>query len=227
MMAILPSSREQMVQYFEAHNPVWAKDPAAIGLTPGQIVELDTRVTEARAALSAQTAAINTKLAASENMRLETDDLRGFGADLIKVIKAFAESTDDPAVYVAAEVPPPSPPTPTGPPDMPTNVTATLDNFGQVKVEWNGSLAVGTQFILQRQLLPVGGAPLEWVYAGSSTTNDYTDATVPTGFAAVSYRVYAQRAAGTSDASGTITLNFGTEGGASQASSGDTISMAA
>jgi hypothetical protein len=226
-MSILPNSREQMVQYFEVHNPVWAKDPAAIGLTAAQIVELDTKITNARATLTAQTAAINAKLAATGNMHLETDTLRGFGADLIKVIKAFAESTDDPAVYVAAEVPPPSPPTPSGPPDQPTNLKTTLDNFGQVIIEWTGSRAFGTQFTVQRQLTPVTGSPTPWADVGTSATNDFIDATVPTGQASVSYRVYAQRSSGISNASDPSSLNFGTESGSSAASGGDTISFAA
>ncbi len=228
-MAILPDSREQMVQFFEAHIPVWAKDPPSIGLTAAQIVDLDSRITAARAALTAQTAAINTKLAATEVMHTQTSDLRGFGSDLVKVIKAFAESTDDPGVYAAAEIPAPAPPTPAGPPDMPTDVTATLDNFGQVKVEWKGSRAFNTQFILQRQLVPVGGSPTAWTYAGSSATNDYTDNALPTGYASASYRVYAQRSSGASDASTPTTLTFGTEGSGQQASSGsgDNIALAA
>ncbi len=205
-----------MIQWFADRAASWAADPTGIGLTAAQVADLVAFLNVAQTGSDNAIAARIASRDATVVFHEGADTLRDFGADLIKTIKAYAETTNDPNVYAAASVPPPSGPTPTGPPEVPTEVTASINGFGYVFIEWKASRAVGTQFILQRQLTPVDGPPSAWTYAGSSTTNDYTDTTVPTGFASVSYRVYAQRASGTSDASNVTTLAFGSNASGSE-----------
>lgn len=226
-MSVLPQSRQAMLQFFEQHVTVWAASPTAIGLTAAQMTQLATYINDARTSFDAQQDAIAVKLAATNLMYTKTDTLRSFGADLIKTIRAFAETTNNPDVYSDAQIPPPKTPTPVGPPETPTEITATINNFGYIVVKWKGRRAAGTQFILQRQLAPLAGKAGNWTYAGTTTTNDYTDITVPTGYASVSYRVYAQRSGGQSDASTPVTLQFGTDLGENTATNGDGLSLAA
>jgi hypothetical protein len=209
MAGIVPDSQQGAIDFFSSRTPTWAANQAAIGISAAQVVDIDAKVTAAQTKLAAAQAARNAAKTATLDLADAMNDMRSFGGDLIKTIRAFAETTNDDSVYLLSDIPPIAPPKPTGPPESPTNVDASINNFGYVFIEWKASRAVGTQFILQRQLTPVDGAPTAWAFAGASTTNDYTDTTVPTGFASVSYRVYAQRAGGTSDASNVAVLAFG------------------
>jgi hypothetical protein len=209
MPGIVPDTQQGAIDFFSSRTPTWAANQAAIGISAAQVVDIDAKVTAAQTKLAAAQAARNAAKTATLDLADAMNDMRSFGGDLIKTIRAFAETTDDDSVYILSDIPPVSPPKPTGVPDVPTEVSSSINGFGYVFIEWKASRAVGTQFILQRQLTPVDGAPTAWAFAGASTTNDYTDTTVPTGFASVSYRVYAQRASGTSDASNVTTLAFG------------------
>ncbi len=212
MPGIVPDTQQGAIDFFSSRTPTWAANQAAIGISAAQVADIDAKVTNAQAKLAAAQAARNAAKTATLDLADAMNDMRSFGGDLIKTIRAFAETTGDDSVYLLSDIPPIAPPKPTGPPEVPTEVGVSINGFGYVFIEWKASRAVGTQFILQRQLTPVDGPPQAWTYAGSSTTNDYTDTTVPTGFAAVSYRVYAQRAGGVSDASNPATLAFGTGG---------------
>jgi hypothetical protein len=218
-MATIPDKIAERLAFFEYHLPVWAADPALIGLNAAQISDLAIRTAAARTAFDDAQAARSVSRAKTVSQTEAMGDMSNLGSDLVKTIRAFAETTDNVNVYSVAEIPPPAPPTPTGPPEVPTNIDASINNFGEIKVSWKASRAAGTQFIIQRQLKSVDGTLGNWTFAGSSVSNDYTDNTVPTGFAAVNYRVYAQRPGGQSDASITVTLNFGT--GNTSTSAGD------
>jgi len=210
MAGIVPDTQQGAIDFFANRLSTWGANATSIGLTAQQVTDIADKVSAAQSKLAAAQAA----RIASKNATLELhnalDAMRSFGGDLIKTIRAFAETSGDDNVYVLSDIPPVSPPTPVGPPQTPTNITATINNFGYVTVRWKGSRAAGTQFILQRQLVPLTGSPEPWTYAGTTVDNEYTDITVPTGYAAVSYRVYAQRFGGQSDASTPVTLHFGT-----------------
>ncbi len=221
-MGIVPNTQQGAIDFFANRLPTWGANAIKIGLSAEQVTQIATDVSDASDKLAAAQAARIAAKNATLELALAMDTMRSFGGDLVKTIRTYAETTGDNEVYTLSDVPPIAPPTPVGAPATPTDLTAVINNFGEIKTEWKGSRAAGTQFILQRQMKAVDGTLGEWTYAGSSTTNDYTDNAVPTGFAAVSYRVYAQRPGGTSDASGTTTLNFGIGGSQAVSASGNT-----
>jgi hypothetical protein len=210
MAEVLPNSRRETIEWFEARVSSWAKSPATIGLSNDQVAALSARLDEARDALDSATALRQASLGATGVFHTKADDMRALGADLIKLIRAFALASDDVGVFAAAHIPPPQASTPAGPPDKPTGVSADILNTGEIKVAWKGLRSYGTQFIVERQMTPVDAPPEPWAWVGHSVTNDFTDAAVPVGFAGVAYRVHAIRAGGTSDASNTATISFGT-----------------
>lgn len=222
-MSVIPRTVIGKIEFCEAHLAVWAANPTAIGITALQVSDLAALVAQARADYDAAEAARNGARSAIETRNISVGSMFDLVADLVKTIRAFAETTNDPSVYPAADIPAPAAPTPTPPPDAPTNLTAMVNTVGHCLLNWKGSRAVGTQFVLRRQVTPVGGTPGQWTYAGSSVTNDYTDTTVPTGLASVSYVVIAQRASGTSEPSNTATLTFGTGTGEGSGSGGLTL----
>jgi hypothetical protein len=205
----VPVANQDAIDFFAARVGDWAKGPAAIGLTSGQIDEINLRLAEAQARIAeahaARIAAQTATLALSDAMR----SLRGFGGDLVKTIRAFAETTEDPGVYTASSIPPVAEPTPAAAPAKPTLVTAAINTSGSITINWRGRRSGGVQFIVQRSDTPVGQSPGPWRFVAVTPTNETLDNTVPPGLAAVAYRVWAQSPAGASDASNLAVLAFG------------------
>jgi hypothetical protein len=208
MAPVLPRTREDTVAWFAARLGDWAKAGSSIGIDSGQIMELTTRLAEAQTALDdAEAARIASKNATVE-FHWRYDRLRKYGADLIKVIKAFAETNEDARVYTAASIPLPGPPTPLGPPQTPVNLTATLNTAGAIKLEWEASRRGGTSFAVERSLT---GSGRPWTLIGVSETKSFTDGHVPTGLAEIAYRVTAARSGGASVPTAPLVVLFGTE----------------
>lgn len=224
-MPIIPQTIIGRIEFFEQRLPIWASDPTAVGLQASDIVALGTLVTDARAKYELALASRNT---AKANTLAQNDAVAlmlKLGSDTVQTISVYAEKTNNPNVYVLAQIPPRAEPTPTPPPAQPQDLVASINNFGTISLSWKASRAVGTQFIIQRQMVPIEGSAQPWTAIGTSTTLDYNDEAVPVGFRGVNYRVYAQRASGTSNASTTLNLIFGNIG--SQQQGQTTLTIAA
>lgn len=217
-MAVVPSNRLDMVQFFETHNPVWASNAAAIGLSLPQISALAALVNAARTDYDEQQAAIQAKLAATNAFHDSSDALRSYGADLVKVIKAYAESNDNPNVYNIAQIPAPQPPSPAGPPDQPTDVLASFIYPFGIRLTWKGSVAQGAYFGVFRRL------PGESTYTFVHTTKDkyFDDTALPAGSSSVEYYIAAFRDQYQVNSTA-IELQFGPDG----ATSTTTLGLAA
>lgn len=225
MPPVLPNSREAMIQWFEQRLSAWAAAPTAIGLTAAQLTSLATMLGDASTDQDAAFAARIASKSATLNYYNSSDDLRSFGSDLIKTIKAFAETTNNPSVYALANVPPPAAPAPLGPPATPTDLRATLDTAGQITVRWEGSRVGGTSFTVERSLT---GSTGPWSIVGVSEERSFLDVAVPRGVDAVSYRVIASRAGGSSTPSSAVSVLFGnTSSQANTASGNNGLSLAA
>lgn len=183
-MALLPQSREQRIQFYEAHLPLWtAAPPAAIGLTAGQLTAINTLVTAARASLTAaETARIAAK-DATANFYNKTGSMDALGTDLIKIIRAYAATQNDPNVYVLAGIPAPSSGSPVPPPGTPTNFEANLLQDGTVKLKWtctNPPGAGGTIYEVRRRIgAPSATNPLTLI--ATTGSREFTDGTIPPG----------------------------------------------
>lgn len=225
MPPVLPNSREAMIQWFAQRITTWAATPTAIGLTAAQMATLATKLNTAGNHENAAFAARIASKSATVNYYNSSDDLRNFGSDLIKTIKAFAETTNNPAVYALANVPPPAAPAPLGPPATPTALVATLDTAGQIAVKWEGSRVGGTSFTIERSL---SGATGPWSIVGVSEERSFLDVAVPRGVDAISYRVTASRAGGSSTPSASVSVLFGNTGSQNNSASGNNgLSLAA
>jgi len=150
--------------------------------------------------------------------------MSSFGGDIIKTIRAFAETTGDPGVYTAAQIPPPAPPAPLGPPETPTDLSGVLTTDGQINLRWGGSRKGGTSYTVERS---VTGANGPWTIIGTSEERAFVDTALPVGLDSVMYRVRAARSGGTSNWSAPLPFIFGTGGSSTGSSSGSGISLAA
>ena len=234
-MSVLPSKQADLIQFCELHADVWTTAPAAIGLTAPLVTSLSNAAGAARGTLDKTIAARDSAKAQTILLREEVSDLRSLAASLVAQIKAFADLQANPAaVYSAAQIPEPQPPSPVPAPGQASNVVITLESSGAVTLSWdatNAAASGGAFFNVSRRLpgqstfVNIGGAP------GSTTEArrmSYTDATVPTSAAAagVQYIITGQRGSTLGAASSVIGVIFGV-GGAGATVTGATLQMAA
>src|SRR5690606_16817340 len=105
IVATIPKSRLDQIQFCEDHLPIWVNEAPNIGLDAQQITDLTGLTTQARAAYTTQQQAKQAALAATADFHDKTDAMRAFAGALVSEIQAFAKSTDDPNVFVLAQIP--------------------------------------------------------------------------------------------------------------------------
>lgn len=191
-MPVVPETISGKIEFFEEHLPVWTADPTTIGLTPAQVTQLASLTAAARDAFdAAQTVRMNSRTATQTQNRAVAD-MAAFGGDLIKTIRAFAETTGDESVYELAAIPAPAPPAPAPPPTTPENVRAVIDASGNVVVTWeseNVAPHTGAYFSVRRKL------ETETAYKeiGASGTRQFIDGAIPNGTVSARYQIRAHR----------------------------------
>jgi hypothetical protein len=131
---------------------------------------LGALTTAARAAYNAHLAAQSAARAATENFYDKVRAMHsgaGAGADMIQTIKTYAQTKNDPNVYVLAQIPPPAQGGTTPPPGTPFDFTVGLLQDGSLALKWkcsNPSGTVGTIYEVKRRVgtgggrRPVGGS---------------------------------------------------------------------
>ncbi len=205
-MGVLPDTRLAQIEFFESRITPWALNTAAIGLTAAQVASINALILAARAAYETMIAARNAAKAATAQFYADSDAMRTNGADLIKIIKAFASSTDDPNVFTIAQIPPPAEPSPQPPPEIPADLQSALLNSGFVELTWRGSVSPGGTFTVWRSIN--SGAFVQIGLTGSKT---FVDDTLPAGTPDATYYVKAHRGQLNSDDSEPIFVRFGNE----------------
>lgn len=188
-MTIVPRSRPDAIDWLGAHLPVWSADPTSIGLTAETITDLTTKHTVASSVQGDAQAANNAKLAASATFRSEADAMREAAVAAVQTIKAFAQTSGDPSVYQAAQIPEPVGPSPAEPPEAPSELTATFINGGRLDLAWKGKGPTGTFYNVLRRL----DESEPYVSIGTTTGKSFLDETLPAGTSRVEYQVVAQQ----------------------------------
>lgn len=211
-MSTVPRKDLETIQFFELHVPVWTGTPAAIGLTPAQVTALDTLTKAARNTYTAQQNAKNAAKAATVNFRSAIAALRNNGADLVKLIRAFAQTTNNPNVYALAQINPPAPPTPRPAPGQPTDFTVALTTEGAISLRWkaaNASPSSGAFFNIRRKL--AGQNAFEII--GNTGSKSFVDDTIPLGTTHATYIIQGYRGTTAGEASDQFVVQFGVGNG--------------
>jgi hypothetical protein len=212
-MPIVPNDRVAKLEFYEAHITPWTTNAVAIGLASGSVTALATAAADARAAYTAHVAAQAAARAATAAFYDKIRALHnapGMGADMIQQIKTKAQTTNNPNVYVLAQIPAPAIPAPVPAPGTPTGFAATLNPDGSVKLNWkcpNPAGSAGTVYQLSRRTGPTGA----FVAVGVSGARSFIDATVPAAVASVTYQIVAVRSTAIGTAA-QFTVNFGVSG---------------
>ncbi len=222
-MPIVPDKKVEQLQFCESHWPIWTTNAALIGLTAAQTTAFKNFTTAARTAYDAAQTAKQAYRAAVTNQNQALTLATANAADLIRVIKGFAELTTNPnAVYSSAQIPPPATPVPAVAPGKPTNIGVTLEPTGAVTLTWDATdsaASSGAFFSISRKLpgaavfTVLGGAPGS---TASVRRMSFTDVSIPTSAAAdgAQYIIQGQRGTLIGIPSDAVTVQFGAGSGA-------------
>jgi len=214
-MSMVPNDRLGKIQFYEAHQPAWAANVIAIGLTVPLVTALDGLIVEARAAYTAAEIARAAAKAATQSYYDKVRAMHsgpGAGSDMIGLIKSKAETTNNPNVYVLAQIPAPANPGITPPPGTPFEFTVGLLQNGALQLKWkcnNPARTQGTLYEVKRSI--GGGAAAPFAFVGATGTRTFTDETIPAGSSPVTYQITALRST-TRGNPAQFTVNFGIGG---------------
>jgi hypothetical protein len=212
-MGVVPTSRIGKIEFYEQHLPAWVANAAGIGVAPADLTALSALVTSARASFNAAETARDVSKSSTSLFYSRVANMHDRGAILIKTIKNYAESKNDPNVYVLAQIPPPADPSPVPPPGQATDFGVTLGGSGELVLSWKAQHPAGSDrvvYFIGRKL------PGESTFAivGAVGEREFTDASVPSSAAGVgvTYQVTAQRGQVAGTPSVPITITFGIGG---------------
>jgi hypothetical protein len=205
----VPTKTLEFLEWAQAHSSRWASQAANIGISPAQATAYTALYTTAMNNYTAQQAAKAAAIAATRVADASEASLRELTSAYIAVIKGYALTNKDPiGVYNAADIRPPTPPSPQAAPGTPQKFTATLLPTGAIKLTWksdnNGSGTV--TYKIERKLGAGNFADL-----GNQGKKSFTDDNIPRGTSTIEYRVTAQRGTSLSQPA-QYTVVFGTIG---------------
>jgi hypothetical protein len=206
MSTNLPSRSLPTVEWLEARIAAWNTNYASIGVTSAQVLDLATGIANARTAYTSVTKIRADSKSTTLDFNGQATVIHDKAAGMIANIKAFAEASGNAAtVYALANVSPADAPTPAGPPVTPSNVRATVQNGGNVLVEWDGSLAQRTFF----EVLRIVDSAVEFSRIASIGEKEFVDTTVPQGSVKVQYAIRAVRGTSISPNAGPAVVQIG------------------
>jgi hypothetical protein len=211
-----PTGILPLIQFAETHKETWKSNSQQIGLTNAQATEYEALTNAARATYAAVEAGRLAQRASTLAQTQAIRELRTANSALLRIIRGFAQNAPDSnAVYQAAQIKPPAPPVPLGPPTTPFDITARLAlTEGGIDIRWKATqVGSGVVYRVERSIITVTGAG-PWTLVGLTGAKNSTDTTIPQGVSHVQYRVIAQRGSRTSNPSSVLDIRFGTGDGA-------------
>ena len=209
-MGTFPTApRSAFLTWGLAHTTVFDEQEGNIGLSAAQVTAFTNAVNAANAANQAQE---NARLAYKAAVTTATEAFnaaRRSASLTTKVIRTFAETTNNPGVYALAQIPAPAVPGEAPPPAKPVELSVALNNAsGSLTLTWKASNPAGTQgtsYIIRRKL-PGQAA---FAFLGVTGTKKFVDNSFTAGPDSVQYTVQGQRADSAGPESDIFTINFG------------------
>lgn len=223
-MGVIPNTRIGKIEFYESHLQAWATNAANIGLDPAAVLAFQTLVASARTGYLDAEMSREAAKAKTQTFYNRTEAMATIGSNLLRTIRNFAETNDDPGVYALAQIPAPATPSPVGPPGRPSDFVVGLSATGALQLRWkcdNPAGATGTVYEIRRR---IGGGAFEFV--GVPGERIFEDVTIPAGTSSIVYQITAVRSTSRGSAAQFL-VNFGTAGVTATAITGDDIRLAA
>lgn len=212
----IPKDDATFIAWARQRANQWAggqSGPPEIGLDSLEIASFEAKTAAAEAAYQAKIKAASDAKDATAAKNVAFAALRAEASSDLARIDAYATTTGGPGVYPLAGVPEPKTPAARTAPDAPTDLRTTVESNGSVTLTFKATTGGGATYLVQRQILPLEGAPLPYEFVGfADDEKRYTDNAVPDGIRAVGYRVAARLSSGPQSAwSVTRTVPFGSQ----------------
>jgi hypothetical protein len=185
----LPQKRGAALDWSTERLGTWTANAEQIGTDSATVLAVATAIASATTLRTAAGAARAKSKSATKSYHDAADEALDLVRDLILEVKAFAASTDDPQVYVLADLSAKEAPGETPPPEAPSDVLYTLQFDGSLDLRWKGKGPQGTFYIVKRKLAG------ENAFSIIATTTDktFTDNAIPQGTDSVQYQILAQQ----------------------------------
>jgi len=180
-------------------SSVCSTNAAALGLGPPDIAEISGASSVFNTTLNAWTAAKATAESAKTTKNTQKTTSKAIVSKWAKVFRAKTTVTD--TLLAQLMLPPHKTPGNSTPPTIPSDVIASSDGLGNVRLVWkrNGNKA-NTVFVIEYRSSSTG----PWTFLGTSTSTKFATEWQPGSY--VGFRVTAQRAGMTSAPSNPVVL---------------------
>lgn len=213
MSTNLPSTIPDFLNWCEAHSDLWLTNFASIGISESQAQAFKALYTAMAASNSAAIAARMASKDATVAFQNDLTATRATAAAFVAVIKAFAESTDNPNVYSLAGVSPDDPRSVLPPPLPPQSFVATVNPSGSIRLTWKVTQPKGVNNVTYMVKRRIPGVDSAFVTIGTAGRKEFTDETLPLGVDAVNYIVQPRRGDSLGNESNVLALQFGSVAG--------------
>ncbi len=212
MSTILPSRIQDLLDFMDQHAQPWVTNAAGIGVAPATAATFKTQAIAARDAYTAKLTADEAARIAAVNLSSAVRTARTSAADIIRTVKAFAQSSADPdTVYNLALIPAPAKPTPAAPPGTPGDIRAVLNTDGSITLRWKATNPKGTSGTIYNVRRKVEGESV-FTFIGATGTRSFIDGSLPAGPANAVYTIQGQRSTVVGQPSSPFTVLFGGSG---------------
>ena len=200
-----------LLVFGEDHATVFVSNASGIGLSTQQATQFKAANDSMQLAWSNYNKAKNALKDAASAWKDARETFRTLAVADCQLIRNYAERQANPAaVFALAQIPAPSPRTPSVPPAQPTNLRATLDTqTGELTVRWDATQPKGVSGVVY-QVQRVLGTGSAFVSAGFTGNKSFIDSSIPAGTTRIQYRVIGQRGSLVSPASSTLDVHLAT-----------------
>ncbi len=224
-MGDIPKKQTEFLAFCTAHANMWLANAASVGILPATATAFKNHAGTAQATFDASEAAKVAAKAATNNNDIAMKLARNDAADIVRTIRAFAETTNNPGVYSLAGIAPPAPPTPAPKPAKPEMLSSGLESSGALTLYWKATnLRGGTVTYSIGRKLPGensftiiantgGNAAANGRPTGRRGQKQWTDSTLPVNSNGVQYVITGTRGDISGDPSEILTVTFGVSSG--------------
>lgn len=218
-MSLLPDKNDELLNFLNARLQAWEDSAPLFAVPPAELAAFTASLSAAGSALDAANKARAGSKAATETQRAALRDLRQKSSKFIAAIRLAAERSADPsAIYAAAQIPAPLPPSPRPAPEAPTDLSAEINaSSGTVTLKWKARRNSSTVYRVSRTITLTNGDEVGPVEVGVVGSKKFTDEEYPAGTRRVVYTVIAQRGNARSPESITLTVNLSRGSGGTMA----------
>ncbi|MCC6322271.1 MAG: hypothetical protein IT438_12645 [Phycisphaerales bacterium] len=216
-MGNIPSDRNELFTFAQAHAQVFIDNAPTIGLTVAMANAVKTATLATGTAISDADVARSAARTATQDLSESYTDLRRVVSEAVRTINNFALNAADPAlVYSKAQIAPPADRTNLPPPNAPFDLGVSLNpSTGSLLVRWKASQPqgmTGVVYNVQRRVGNGGGAG-GFTQVALTGQKRFEDSTIPAGTSVLAYTIQSQRGSQTSPLSNIIEVRFGVGGG--------------